>query len=251
MPYYQDERVVLYQGDSRVLLPLLPLERADLVLTDPPYNVTSGEADIAYHLHSGNRSVKRRDMADGAGWDTDWQIADLLDLVLSLLRPGGSLIAFTSDRLLSDFLRYPGYMQRGTMVWAKTNPVTRFRATGYRSGNEYLAWLARPGAVVTWNGGGVTINRFDYPQCGGKERLRLPDGKALHLAQKPLRLLSDLLRLHSNEGDLVLDPYAGVGSTLVAAKYLGRRVIGIERDERYCAAAAGRLLQGVFDLEAA
>jgi DNA modification methylase len=253
-PYYDDGAITLYCADCQDILPLLDPDSIDLVLTDPPYNVTSGEADISYTLRSGKHSVKRRDMADGAGWDTAWNISDLLNPVLPLLHPGGSFISFTSDRLLSDFLRYPGYEQRGTMVWAKTNPVTRFRATGYRSGNEYLAWLARPGAAVTWNGGGVTINRFDYPQCGGKERLRQRDGKALHLAQKPLRLLHDLLRLHSNEGNLVLDPFAGVGSTLVAAKYLGRRAIGIELNERYCEATAERLMQGVlalFDNEAA
>lgn len=247
-PYYRDNSVTLYHGDSRVLLPAIAPEGVDLILTDPPYNVTSGEADIEYTLASGQRSYKRRDMAGGAGWDTDWRIGALLDPSLAILRPGGSLIAFTSDRLLSDYLRFPGYEQRGTMIWAKTNPVTRFRPTGYRSGVEYIAWLARPGGAVTWHGGGGTVNLFRYPQCGGRERLRRPDGKSMHLAQKPLRLIADLLILHSNAQDLILDPFAGLGTTLVAAKHHNRRAIGIEIDERYCEAAAMRLAQEVLPM---
>jgi DNA modification methylase len=246
-PYYQDEWVTLYCGDCTALLPFLAPGSIDLVLTDPPYNVSTADAsgNLPYKTKGGKVSRKLRHFGD---WDRGWSVADLLAPALRLLRPGGSLVSFTSDHIISDYYRFPGYEDRGGMTWIKTNPPVRMRATGYRPGIEHLVWLARPGGAVTWHGGGGTINTFAYPICAGHERLKKADGTALHPTQKPIKLVKDLIRLHSNTGNLILDPYVGVGTTLVAAKRMGRRAIGIERDEAYCNQAAARLAQAAMDL---
>jgi DNA modification methylase len=77
------------------------------------------------------------------------------------------------------------------------------------------------------------------------------DGRAVHPTQKPLGILSPLIRYSVPGGGLVLDPFMGSGSTLLAARQLGRRAIGIELDEGFCRAAVRRLGQGELSLEAA
>ncbi len=236
-PYYQDDRITLYCGDCTTLLPLLSAGSVDLVLTDPPYGISEAGGDILYG--DGYRKVQDFGAWDRAGWTPDL----LLREAARLLLPGGSLIAFTSDLLLSRYLTSPYLARRGCMAWEKTNPVPKFRPS-YRAALEFIAWLAKPGAAVTWQGGGTTTNVFRYPICAGEERSE-------HPTQKPLRLIKRLLQLHSNAGDLVLDPFAGSGTTLAAAKLMGRRAIGIELDERYCLLAAQRLCQDVMDFEVA
>jgi DNA modification methylase len=249
-PYYQDAYTTLYHADCATVMPLLLAASIDLILTDPPYNVSTADAsgNLPYKTKGGKVSRKRRHFG---AWDHGWSVATLLRPALRLLRPGGSIVSFTSDHIISDYYRFPGYEDRGGMTWIKTNPPVRMRATGYRPGIEHLVWLARPGGPVTWHGGGGTINTFTYPICAGHERFKQDDGTAMHPTQKPLRLVCALLRLHSNANDLILDPYAGTGTTLDAAKRMGRRAIGIERDESYCRLVAERLAQDVLDLKEA
>lgn len=236
--YYEDEWVKLYHGDSSRLLPRLASGSIDLILTDPPYNVSMEGGDI---LYTSGTLAQRRDFGR---WDYEWSPDVLLRESARLLTPGGSLLSFTSDRLLSDYCRaVPGLKYRGTRTWAKTNAPPSFRP-GYIHATEYIAWLARDGAGATWNGGGSTLNYSQLPSCGGAERSE-------HPTQKPLRLIKELLRLHSNAGDMVLDPFAGSGTTLAAAKLMGRRAIGVELNERYCEIAAQRLCQHIMDLDAA
>ncbi|MCG8351989.1 MAG: site-specific DNA-methyltransferase [Chloroflexales bacterium] len=232
--YDQDDTVTLYHSDNTVLLPLLAPHRVDLALTDPPYNVAN--ADI--RLQGGAVRMVR----DFGAWDKQgWHPAALLAPVARLLRPGGSLIAFTSPQLLSWYTLAAALPLRGSIIWLKTNPAMQFRP-GYMKCVEHIVWLAQPGAPAIWNGDGVTRNVFAYPIVQGREH-------TAHPTQKPLRLLKDLVRLHNNAGDRILDPFAGSGTTLWASQDLGRKAVGIEMDERHCAIAAQRLAQGVFTFD--
>jgi site-specific DNA-methyltransferase (adenine-specific)/modification methylase len=80
-------------------------------------------------------------------------------------------------------------------------------------------------------------NFIEAPICGGNERVKDP----VHPTQKPLRVLRQLIEWGSNEGDLVLDPFMGVGSTGVAAAELGRRFVGIDLEPAYLEAARRRI----------
>ena len=86
-------------------------------------------------------------------------------------------------------------------------------------------------------------NIFITPSLQGKERLKGKDRKALHPTQKPLLILKKLIEVGSNKGDIVLDPFMGVGSTAVACKELGRNYIGCEIDRKYISLARLRLLK--------
>lgn len=226
-PYYKQDGITIYHGDCREILPTLaPVDHA---ITDPPYNVRA--EDIVLE----GRSAMRRDFG---GWDEDWQAEPFLAAVGSLVRKGGTLLSFTSDRLLSHFREAGGWKARGTLVWVKTNPAPHPRPA-YVQATELIVWLQREGAAAVWNANGYTLNVLTYGACSGWERTE-------HPTQKPEDLLCALISRHTNDCETILDPFMGSGTTLVAAKRLGRKAIGIELEEKYCEIAAQRLSQGAL-----
>ena len=234
-PYFDDGTVTIYLGDCLEVLP--QLGPVDHVITDPPYNVSEEGSDIR---HAGTGLLaQRRDFGE---WDrSGWQPGPFMVSAFPLMRAGGSLLAFTSDRLLSAYREFEGTHPRGTLVWEKTNPPPTPRPS-YVSATEWIVWLQKPGAKATWNGSGFTLNILRYPICGGRER-------GEHPTQKPLALFKELIDRHTDPGETILDPFMGSGTTLRAAKDLGRKAIGIEIEERYCEIAAKRMSQSVLALE--
>ena len=230
VPYYWQDDITLYHGDCAEVLPKLDAGSVDLVFTDPPY-LLSNMVDIPF--------TTRADMIRDFGeWDRQWTPDLLLAESARLLVPGGSLLSFTSDKLLSWFA-HEGLKHRGTVAWEKSNPPPQPRP-GYMSALEFIAWLQKPGAPATWNGNGAQRNILKFPICSGEERTE-------HRTQKPLALIKDLILRHSDPGDLILDPYVGSGTTLRAAKDLGRRAVGIELREDFCVLTVKRLGQDVLN----
>ena len=209
----------------------------DCILTDPPYNVSEEGADI---VHAGTDDVAH--VRDFGEWDrSGWSPSKMLAEAGRILPQGGSLLSFTSDRLLSSFRESSILVPRGTVVWEKTNAPPTPRPQ-YVSAAEWIVWLVRPGMRAVWNGGGYTPNILRYPICGGVERTP-------HPTQKPLALLRDLIRRHTNHNDLICDPFSGSGTTGVAALSTGRRFVGWERDPKYHAIAIKRLSSAREQLE--
>lgn len=229
-PYYEQDGITIYHGDWAEVC--CHIGRVDHVITDPPYNLRA--EDIALE----GRSAMKRDFG---AWDEEWHAEPFLARVGLMVRPGGSLLAFTSDRLISKFREAKGWKPRGTVVWVKTNPAPNPRPM-YVSAVEYIIWLQKDGAPAVWNGTGYTPNVLNYGACSGLER-------TAHPTQKPEALIGELIARHTNHDQKILDPFMGSGTTLVAAKRLGRKAIGIEINERYCEIAAKRLAQGALPME--
>ena len=161
-------------------------------------------------------------------WDSSYTIDDLkhsIDEFYRILRPGGSCIIFfdlwkieTLKGLLSKFSKHR------LIEWIKTNPMPI---------NQYATYLsnAREIAISCVKGGKATFNSkydkgiYEYPIYSGKDRF--------HPTQKSLPLFEELITKHSNEGDIVVDPYAGSGTTALAAKNTNRIYICGEIDEDY------------------
>lgn len=213
-PYYEHGGITIYHGDCREILP--QLEPVDLVLTDPPYGI----------------ALENHGRGDGRRRDRDWTIVgdesrDVGQLVLDqFLGAGTPTIAFASPRL-----PWSGNW-RSFLVWHKPGVGV--------GGDPNLCWMA------DWELIQVANNRALF---GGKESgvLRYPVSSSSfsdHPCAKPLPLVQKLIIKHG--GDTVLDPFMGSGTTLRAAKDLGRRAIGIEIEERYCEIAAKRLAQEVL-----
>jgi site-specific DNA-methyltransferase (adenine-specific) len=239
-PYYQDERVQLFHGDCVELMADLPDQSVDAVLTDPPYS-SGGRRENARAI----RGSMLRSMAD-----SEWIHGDAMStggfvylMRLCALRwrrllvPGGHVLSFIDWRMCdalgaametADLRRHP------TLVWDKGRLGM---GAVFRNQHEFI--------VHASNGTPSEPRRRDTPNV-----LRFPPvGDGDHPTEKPTALLQRLLSVVCGPDGLVLDPFAGSGSTLTAAVMTGNRAIGIDSDERWCEVAAKRLSQGVLDFE--
>jgi site-specific DNA-methyltransferase (adenine-specific) len=229
-PYYEDEAVTIYHGDCREVLPGL---EADAVITDPPYNVGKDYGP-------GHDDAKEK-------WAHIEWLHDLLALSAEASR--GPVVFFPGRRYMLD------------AEWMVAD-------TGLRI-VRCLGWHRKEFAGDKWNGGPamcwepiVWASSEDKPTFNtifgtyGRDFLVVPSTHGdpyaqLHPCPKPLAVMKWLVGLFVPEMGLVLDPFVGTGTTLRAAKDLGRRAIGIEIEERYCEIAVERLAQEVLDLEMA
>lgn len=231
VPYYRDEAVTLYLGDARDVIPTLG--RVDHVITDPPY-------DERTHTHARRASAKRYPTSKGfEEIPIDFAPLDVAGFVPLLLGVSARwIVAFCSLEMLGEYQRVSkgGWVRAG--FWRRTDGAPQF--TGDRPGQpgEGLAIMHHVRARKRWNGrGGPAF--WEY----GVERV-----DRVHPTQKPEALLCALVSDFTEPGEVVLDPFAGSGTTLVACKRLGRKAIGIEINEADCRAAVKRLKQGALDL---
>ena len=225
-PYYSDERVTLYHGDCREVLADMPERSVAAVLTDPPYTERT---------HRQARTPDREGVSAFAAITDD----DLRALLAECGRvSSGWVVAFMDYRHAVEFDVTPphGLKCQRLGVWVKTNPTPQLSGDRPAQGWESVAYLHRSDIRSAWNGGGAHGNYVaSIPPAQG------------HPTAKPLPFVTQWVRWFTKPGDVILDPFAGSGTTLVAAKAEGRHAIGVELDERYCEIAARRLSQGVLD----
>ncbi|MEA3559204.1 MAG: site-specific DNA-methyltransferase [Candidatus Thermoplasmatota archaeon] len=229
-----DGRYEVYNSDLFKMIDEIETGSIDLILTDPPYNLSS--------YSTGNMKFKWRKEInnDLARWDqVDFRPSDVLVEFKRILKPTGNLLAFCSYNLMGEWHKAfdPEFDTFQFFVWHKTNPIPKFRKAGFLNSCELVVCCWNKGH--TWNFGkqNEMHNHLDSPICMGRERVKDPN----HPTQKPLRVLKHLIKIGSNEKDVVFDPFMGVGSTGVASLELGRRFIGIEIDETYFKAAEKRI----------
>ena len=232
-PYYQDDAVTIYHGDCRELLPHLRAN-VGLVLTDPPFSEET---------HKGARTARNYGFSQG---DTDHPLITFDPLsyedicaALAATATRRWLIAFMDWRHVARLAESPlpdhRFVRFG--IWNKTNGAPQFTGDRPAQGFEAIAILHREDEKLCWNGGGSRAV-WTYAKEPHNE----------HPTQKPEPLIRELVQLFSNPGDLLVDPFMGSGTTLRAAKDLGRRAIGIEIEEKYCEIAAKRMAQEVLPL---
>lgn len=247
-PYYTDEQVTLYHGDFRELLPNLDIS-ADVIVADPPY----GETSLAWDK-----------------WPANWPHA--------VLPHGKSMWCFGSMRMfLQRAIEFDDWRLSQDLVWEKHNG-SGFHADRFKRVHEHaLHWYrsdvrwsdiyhrvpTTPDATAravrrktrpTHTG---NIEASAYQSFDGGPRLmrsvifaRSMHGRAINETEKPVGLLQPLVQYACPPNGLVIDPFAGSASTLVAARNIGRRAIGIELREAQCEAAARRLDQQCLNFEA-
>lgn len=247
-PYYSRGGIEIWHGDSDELLGLLPDESIDLILTDPPYNVSArgigGRANTTIGGVPRKDGTTREIVRDFGEWDHGWDSERFITSTSSLLREGGSLVSFCSEFLFSSYLA-SGLDHRALLYWRKSNPTPAFRQMIVRA-IEMAVWQTK-GGKWTFNAGGYRPNVWDGPVLNGFTCENTAE-KRWHPTQKPEWLMREWVQLFSRPDDLILDPFMGSGTTLRAAKDLGRRAIGIELEEKLCEIAAKRLDQEVLAL---
>lgn len=224
----------LLQGDSKELIKKIPDQFVDLILTDPPYNI--GKHSTGNIPLPGRSAINN----DVALWDqVDFHPEEWVAEFLRILKPTGNLFIFTSYNQLGRWYDCLDHRMDTTqfMIWHKTNPAPKIFKAGFLNSCEmiYCGWNKKH----TWNfiSQAEMHNFIESPICMRPERLSNPK----HPAQKPTAVLKKIVTIASNEGDVVFDPFMGVGSTGVAAQALRRRFIGFELDEAYFNASKERI----------
>jgi len=240
------------QGDCIALMRALPPASVHMIFADPPYNLQLKGA-----LRRPNDSLV--DAVDD-DWDQfddfaayDSFTREWLAECRRVLRKDGTLWVIGSYHNIfrvGAAVQDLGYWILNDIVWRKANPMPNFRGRRFTNAHETLIWAARGqesryrfnyAAMKALNDDLQMRSDWYFPLCTGAERLRDEAGAKLHPTQKPEALLHRIMLAATAPGEVVLDPFLGTGTSAAVARRLGRRFIGIEREEAYAAAARARV----------
>jgi len=219
--YYQDDEVYIIHGDCREILPLIPDKSIDLVLTDPPYGV---------------RKIEE--------WDNRDYFKSNIQLWLNQCRKlSDSVIWLASDQMLTFILDGRDDLQR-VLFWNKP------AGSQYAGASHNNIWYSSE-IILVFGDKEYIISKgkksnYIYSCINSRT---IPFSDYGHPTTKPVYLIDELLLRYSDNGDLILDPFLGSGTTAYCAKKLNRKCIGIEIGEKYCEIAAKRCSQQVFNLK--
>ncbi len=240
-------------GDCRNVMRRWPSESVDLIFADPPYNLQLKQA-----LLRPNQTVV--DAVDD-DWDQfrnfkeyDRFCTQWLKECRRLLKPTGTIWVigtyhniYRLGRVLQDL----GFWILNDVSWIKANPMPNFRGVRLTNAHESLIWAKKSEAAKGYtfnyhllkklNGGKQMRSDWYFPLCTGAERLKDEEGRKAHNAQKPARLLERIVLGCSQEGGVVLDPFAGTGTTAAVAQQLDRHWVAVEKEREYVELMARRL----------
>lgn len=199
----------------------------DLIIADPPYVISKKS-----QFHTLKDRKKPRTGTDFGDWDKDFDNKLWLKWSYKVLRDGGSLIVFNDFKKISEIINIAekmGYIYKDTLIWLKTNPMPRNRERRYVPSTEVMVWFVKPRKKWTFNRQNSIyeqgVFKFSSESGGGYTRI--------HPTQKPVKLIEELIKIHSNEGDTILDPFMGSGTTAIAALCTKRKYIGFEINKNY------------------
>lgn len=207
----------------------------NLILTDPPYNISR---ESNFTKNSTNTKFNKISI-DFGDWDKEeLDLESLFSEFKRVLKPGGTVVIFydvwKSERLKQVAEKY-GFRQPRICQWVKNNPTPINSKINYLSNAIEFFFTFVKGKNPTFNSK-YDKGIYNYPLCHGKERTS-------HPTQKPLELFKEIIIKHSNPGDLVLDTFAGTGTTALACMQTDREYLVIERDQEYLKIIESRLCE--------
>jgi modification methylase len=244
---------IIIQGECLAELKKLPDASVDLVFADPPYNLQLGG------------DLLRPDNSKVDAVDDDWDRFDSFETYDAftrawltecrrVLKDNGAIWVIGSYHNIfrvGAALQDLGFWILNDVIWRKSNPMPNFKGTRFTNAHETLIWAAkgRGAKRYTFNYDAMKMAndelqmRSDWtlPLCTGEERLKDASGVKAHPTQKPEALLHRVILSSTKVGDVILDPFFGTGTTGAAARRLGRRYIGIEREADYVKLAKDRI----------
>lgn len=219
-PYYQQDGVTIYHGDSRDLLPQIEPSSIGLLLSDPPYGIS---------LDTKNRSRKRTALATANDYAPVFMDDEPFDptLVLAFKR----VVLFGANHFASRLPESPSWL-----VWNKVDGLESKRDIGFNDNAD---------AELIWTNLGGPVRIIKHRWIGMMKASERGE-RRVHPTQKPVALMEHLIQLFGD--GVILDPYMGSGSTLVAAKRCGFEAVGIEYSKEYCDIAIQRLQKSALPL---
>lgn len=229
----------IYRTDAIEGLKRLEDESVDLVVTDPPYNIASRNKCTI-------QRGKLMTTAEAFGsWDTfhpfdyDLFIMQVISQCYRVLKIGGAAYIFTARENNGYFTRKAvqrGFTYQNTLAIAKTTQLPSWSKRSWRSAFELCMYVSK--------GRPKTFNFISQRECVNLHRYHIRHKFTKHPTEKPLDFIRKLVLVSSNEGDLVLDPFMGSGTTAVACRDTGRHFIGFESNPEYISIANQRLKGG-------
>ncbi len=245
MIFYQEKDVCLYKGDSISILQKLENNSIDVVFADPPYNM-----QLDKKLYRPNQRK-----VEGVG-ESEWDIFSSfkeydefsikwLSEVKRVLKDDGTFWVIGSYHnifRLGKIVQDLGFWILNDIIWAKINPMPNFKGTRFTNSHETLLWCSKSKnskyhfhyhSMKIFNDDKQMTSIWELQICSGKERIKSKDNKTAHPTQKPLSLLNRILLSSTKKGEIVLDPFLGTGTTGVMCKKLGRKFVGIDKEEEY------------------
>ena len=250
--YFQDENFTLLKGDSFKLLKQIEPKSVDMIFADPPYFLSSGGISC--------QNGKQVSVNKGE-WDYSKSIEDRIKyhrnwiaLCRDVLKDNGTIMISStlhSVYAIGVALELEGYSIINNIIWKKTNPAPNLACRCFTHSTETIIWarkqltLKKKGkhyfnyeAMKEENGGKQMKDVWEFEdiepeifECGTTPKSEKKYGK--HPTQKPIKLLERLITAASREGDLILDPFNGSGTTGIVAHNLKRKYIGIELDNEF------------------
>lgn len=222
---------MLLNQDVREVFKTIPDNSIDLVVTDPPYKTTSrGNAGT-----SGGMLQKEINKKGQVFKHNNIKPQEYIPELYRVLKDGSHCYIMTNHVNLQEMLNVAtesGFKFVKCLIWDKGNKIM---GQYYMSSFEYILFLRKGKAKRINNCGTADILRVPNIKLKGE------DGKNLHDTEKPVELMKIMIDNSSNEGDIVFDPFMGIGSTGVACLELNRRFIGVELDEQYFPIAKHRI----------
>lgn len=234
-------------GDALKVLKKLPEESVDMIFMDPPYFLQLPNKKLR------RWTVKTEVDAVNDDWDKfgsfeeyDNFIKSILTELKRVMKPNATIwviATYHSIFRIGKIMQDLGFWILNDVHWVKTNPMPNWLGVRFTNATETLIWAVKDKKAkkYTFNKdwakefgiGKVGANVWVLPICNGKERLKDENGKKLHSTQKPVELLKRVILTSTKEGDVILDPVAGVGTTGYVAKALNRKFIMIEINPKY------------------
>lgn len=226
----------IYRIDAIEGLKRLEDKSIDLIVTDPPYNIAAADR---LTMKSGTPVST---LKVWGAWDRfhpfdyDVLIMQVISECYRVLKPGGAFYMFTAREQNGVFVRKAverGFTYRNQLAMVKKNPIPSLSKTNYRSAFELCMYLTKGKPSV--------FNFVSQAECKNVFHFANTHRQTKHPTEKPLDFIKLLIRVSSNDGDLVLDPFMGSGTTAVAAKTLGRCYLGFDLSAEYVKMARDRL----------
>lgn len=244
----------IFHGDCIDLMEKMPKASIDMIFADAPYNLQLGEKTL-YRPEDQSKTHGVRD-----SWDSFSSVKEYdnftytwLSKAKQLLKPDGSIWVIGSYHnifRLGTILQDLGFWILNDIIWIKNNPMPNFRGTRFTNAHETLIWaIPNKNSKYTFNY--ETMKKINHEKqmrsdwrfniCLGEERIKDKNGKTLHSTQKPMNLLRRIILASTKQGDIILDPFFGSGTTGAVAKELNRKFIGIEKETDYILPAYERI----------